>query len=65
MFGWTYIDGTGEEAGASHRFGDRESAEDWIGQSGRSLTEFGVAEVVLIDHHQGRPLYRMGLVGAE
>ena len=65
MFGWTYIDETGEETGASHAFRDRESAEDWIGQSAQSLAEFGVSEVVLFDHHRGSSVYRMGLAAAE
>lgn len=65
MFGWTYIDETGQESGASSTFRDRESAEDWIGQSAQRLTEFGISEVVLFDHHRGSSVYRMGIVGVE
>lgn len=65
MFGWTYIDGTGEESGASHRFEDLRDAEDWMGQSWQGLREFGVSEVVLQDHASGRRLYRRGIQLAE
>ncbi len=61
MFGWTYIDGNGEDVGTSGRFDDRQAAEDWIGQSGEGLAEYGVTEVVLMDHVRGCGLYRMGL----
>lgn len=64
MFGWTYLDQTGQEVGASPRFDDEEAAEDWIGSSWPDLLENGVEEVVLLDHGRGRKLYRMGL-GAE
>jgi len=64
MFGWTYLDGSGEELGRSPRFGDTEAAEDWIGSSWRDLLENGVESVVLVDHVSGRNMYRMGL-GAE
>jgi hypothetical protein len=64
MFGWTYLDGTGEEVGRSPSFGDPEAAEDWIGVSWRDLADNGVEEVVLFDHGRGRKVYRMGL-GAE
>ena len=65
MFGWTYIDGNGEEAGASARFDDREAAEDWIGQTGQGLADLGIMEVVLRDHHRGSTIYRMGLAGVD
>src|SRR6185436_14119578 len=44
MFGWTYLDGTGEEVGRSPSFGDPEAAEDWIGVSWRDLADNGVEE---------------------
>lgn len=61
MFGWTYLDQSGQELGGSPRFGDAEAAEDWIGTSWPDLLENGVEEVVLIDHDRGRKVYRMGL----
>jgi len=61
MFGWTYIDGNGEDVGASERFADRETAENWIGQAVQGLLEYGIEEVVLYDHVRGRTVYRMGL----
>jgi hypothetical protein len=61
MFGWTYLDATGQEVGRSPRFNDPESAEDWIGVSWRDLAENGVEEVVLFDHTRDRKVYRMGL----
>lgn len=64
MFGWTLLDGSGQEVGHSPRFADAESAEAWIGTSWADLLENGVEEVVLYDHDRGRRLYRMGL-GAE
>jgi hypothetical protein len=60
-FGWTYVDGNGEEVGRSHRFEECEAAEAWMGESWRDLLENGVEEVVLIDHARDRKLYRMGL----
>ena len=64
MFGWTYLDGSGEELGRSPRFGDADAAEDWIGSSWRDLLENGVESVVLVDHVRGRNVSRRGL-GAE
>lgn len=61
MFVWTYMDENGEDVGSSQRFEDRESAEDWMGQSWSSLAEFGVEQVVLHDHVRGVSVYRMGL----
>jgi hypothetical protein len=61
MFGWTYLDDSGQELGRSPRFGDAESAEEWIGTSWRDLLENGIGEVVLIDHERGLQVYRMGL----
>ena len=61
MFGWTYLDQTGQEVGRSPHFNDPEAAEDWIGVSWRDLAERGVEEVVLFDHVRGRKVYRMGL----
>ena len=63
MFGWTYLDGAGEELGSSPRFGDAEAAEEWIGGSWRDLLENGVEAVVLYDHARSRTVYRMGLDG--
>ena len=64
MFGWTLLDGSGEELGHSPTFEDAESAEAWIGTSWPDLLENGVEEVVLYDQTRERRLYRMGL-GAE
>ena len=61
MFGWTYLDQSGQELGRSPRFGDAESAEAWIGTSWQDLLENGIEEVVLIDHARDRKVYRMGL----
>jgi len=61
VFGWTYVDASGEEVGTSRRFPDAESAEDWMGDAWRDLLENGIEEVVLFDHERGRRLYRMGL----
>lgn len=61
MFGWAYIDGSGEEVGTSRRFSDAESAEDWMGTCWQDLFQNGVEEVVLLDHDRGRRMYRMGL----
>jgi hypothetical protein len=64
MFGWTYLDATGAELGASRTFPDAESAEAWMGDCWRDLLENGVEEVALHDHVRDRRVYRMGL-GAE
>ena len=64
MFGWTLLDGTGQEVGHSPQFPDAEAAEACIGTSWPDLLENGVEEVVLYDHLRDRRLYRMGL-GAE
>ena len=64
MFGWTYLDQSGEELGRSPKFGEVEAAEEWIGSSWRDLLENGIDEVALVDDVRGRTLYRMGL-GAE
>jgi hypothetical protein len=61
MFGWSFLDASGEEVGHSQQFTDPESAEVWIGSSWRDLLENGVQEVVLFDRQLGRRLYRMGL----
>lgn len=61
MFGWTYLDGAGEEVGTSRRFADAQTAEDWIGAAWQDLVENGVDEVELYDHARGRRIYRMGL----
>jgi hypothetical protein len=61
MFGWTYLDENGQDVGDSHHFDDRETAEEWIGQSWESLAEFGVEQVVLCDRRSGSHVYRMGL----
>jgi hypothetical protein len=61
MFGWTYLDGSGEEVGVSRRFPDAAAAEDWIGASWQDLLENGVEEVELHDEARGRRIYRMGL----
>jgi hypothetical protein len=64
MFGWTYLDGAGEELGRSQTFADADSAEEWLGSSWKDLLDQGVEEVALHDHARGRRVYRMGL-GAE
>lgn len=64
MYGWTLMDGAGQELGHSPTFADAEAAEAWIGTSWADLLENGVEEVVLYDHARGRRVYRMGL-GAE
>jgi hypothetical protein len=61
VFLWRFLDGTGEELGASGRFPDQGGAEAWIGQAWEDLREQGVEEVVLIDDETGRPVYRMSL----
>ncbi len=61
MFGWMYMDGDGNDVGASDRFEDPDAAESWMGQSWEGLLEVGVEEVVLVDHDRGKRLYRMGL----
>lgn len=61
MFGWTLLDGSGDELGRSPGFTDAEAAEDWIGSCWPDLLENGVEEVVLYDRVRGRRLYRMGL----
>jgi hypothetical protein len=64
MFGWTYLDGAGQELGVSQTFADADAAEEWMGASWKDLLDQGVEEVVLHDHARGRRVYRMGL-GAE
>ena len=34
-YGWTYVDGNGEEVGSSARFEDSDAAEAWMGDSWR------------------------------
>jgi hypothetical protein len=65
MFGWTYLDRSGEEVGRSRRFDDAEQAEEWIGSSWPELLEQGVEAVVLVDDEHERVLYRMGLGAGE
>jgi len=61
-YGWTYVDGNGEEVGHSNRFEDSEAAEAWMGDCWRDLLENGVEEVALVDHARNVTLYRMGLL---
>lgn len=61
MFGWTYLDGAGEELGRSQVFADADAAEEWMGASWKDLLDQGVEEVALHDHARGRRVYRMGL----
>jgi hypothetical protein len=61
VFAWRFLDGAGEEMGASERFSDREAAESWMGEAWADLREQGVEEVVLMDEDRGRRVYRMGL----
>lgn len=62
MFGWTYIDGNGEECGTSEQFDDQKAAEDWMGVSFQGLVDVGVVEAVLMDHDSSSSVYRMGLL---
>ena len=64
MFAWTYIDGSGEEIGRSHRFADPDAAEEWMSDCWSDLFANGVEEVELYDHARDRRMYRMDL-GAE
>ena len=61
MFGWSFLDSSGEELGHSPHFSDAEAAEEWIGSSWRDLRDSGVDEVVLYDRARGSRVYRMGL----
>ena len=61
MFGWRFLDASGQEIGRSPRFPDDAAAEEWIGASWRDLRERGVDEVVLYDHDRDDRVYRMGL----
>ena len=61
MFGWSFLDASGEEIGRSPRFPDAEAAEEWIGNSWRDLRDSGIEEVVLYDHERDDRVYRMGL----
>ncbi|MFN2545791.1 MAG: hypothetical protein ABR600_14635 [Actinomycetota bacterium] len=60
-FSWTYLDGTGEQAGRSDPFEDRGTAEEWMGRAWEELLEGGVEEVALQDDDRGRRVYRMSL----
>ena len=62
MFGWTYIDGNGEECGASEDFDDQKAAEDWMGVSYQGLIDVGVVEAILMDQDAKATVYRMGLL---
>lgn len=64
MFGWTYLDRSGEELGHSPGFADADEAEEWMGGCWPDLLENGIEAVVLYDLARGRSVYRMGL-GAE
>jgi hypothetical protein len=61
MFGWTYLDRSGEEVGRSPRFAEAEQAEEWMGSSWQELLEQGVEAAALVDDEHERVLYRMGL----
>ena len=61
MFAWRYLDGSGEEVGASADFDDAEAAEAWLSEAWQDLRDRGVEEVELIDRGRGERLYRMGL----
>ena len=63
MFGWNFLNASGEEIGHSPRFPDAIAAEEWIGSSWRDLRERGVDEVELYDHARDDRVYRMGLDG--
>lgn len=59
MFDWTYVDGNGDNVGASEQFETLEAAEGWVGEAWEGLLELGVSEMVLRDN--GADVYRMGL----
>ena len=56
---WRFVDSTGEPAGASQPFDDREAAERWLSSSWEELLDAGVVSVELIDGDE--VLYRMDL----
>ena len=62
MFGWTYIDGNGDECGASEDFDDQKAAEDWMGLSFQGLVDVGVVEAILKDRETDATAYKMGLL---
>jgi len=61
MFDWAYIDGNGENVGASEQFESQEAAEQWVGEAWEGLVELGIAEMVLRDNEAASDIYRMGL----
>ena len=63
-FAWAYLGSDGEHLGSSEEFADRESAEQWMGQSWEDLLQTGVAEVALVDRDRDRRVYRMGLAAS-
>jgi hypothetical protein len=58
---WRYLDHDGGELGTSEPFGDRESAESWLGISWADLYANGIEEVALVDQERGDVMYRMAL----
>lgn len=58
-FVWWFLDIDDNAAGKSDPFEDRDSAEQWMGQSWQKLLGEGVEKVELFE--KDRRLYRMGL----
>jgi hypothetical protein len=58
---WLFLDGSGQEAGRSGSFPDRESAEEWMGTAWQDLLSRGYREAALVDLDRNRRLYEMGL----
>jgi hypothetical protein len=56
---WRYLGDEGRDLGASGPFGDRQMAEEWMGDAWSGLLKDGVEEVAL--EEDGREIYRMGL----
>jgi hypothetical protein len=59
MVRWRYLDASGAPSGSSDEFGDRESAEAWLGETWAELLDEGVEAVELVEGDRVR--YRMGL----
>ena len=65
MRSWTYLDGDGNEVGASPGFGSQEEAEAWLAQQWEALADDGVRAVELTDPGTGVVSYRMSLDPSE
>lgn len=60
-FGWVFLDQSGQPAGRSEPFEDRQAAEDWMATGWEDLFAQGYREVALVDLERDRRIYRMGL----